>query len=98
MCTQGTIWLLGRKVLRSTSRITALVGAMQASVTYYLLSDNRRRMPSSAYLRAEMSEGPSNRHAGKQHFVHSASLSFEPIASQPRGTLPRFVTLASVMS
>ncbi|KAL6766866.1 SNRK1A [Auxenochlorella protothecoides x Auxenochlorella symbiontica] len=29
----------------------------KATVTYYLLADNRRRMPSSAYLREEMTEG-----------------------------------------
>lgn len=28
----------------------------QATVTYYLMADNRRRMPSSAYLRAELTE------------------------------------------
>ena len=40
---------------------------MQASVAYYLMSDNRRRMPSSAYLRAEMTEiidVTSSRHSG----------------------------------
>jgi hypothetical protein len=29
---------------------------LQASVAYYLMADNRRRMPSSAYLREEMTE------------------------------------------
>eukprot|EP00891_Asterochloris_glomerata_P001387 jgi/Astpho2/1387/Aster-06242 len=32
----------------------------KASVAYYLVSDNRRRMPSSAYLRAEMTEAWDN--------------------------------------
>lgn len=39
----------------------------KASVAYYLMSDNRRRMPSSAYLRAEMTETSdttTSRHAG----------------------------------
>lgn len=42
---------------------------VQASVAYYLMSDNRRRMPSSAYLRAEMTESndvTSSRHSGEQ--------------------------------
>jgi 5'-AMP-activated protein kinase catalytic alpha subunit len=30
----------------------------KATVTYYLLSDNRRRTPSSGYLSGEMQEGP----------------------------------------
>ena len=30
----------------------------KATVTYYLMMDNRRRMPSSGYLSAELSEGP----------------------------------------
>ncbi len=30
--------------------------ASQASVAYYLMADNRRRMPSSAYLKEEMTE------------------------------------------
>ena len=41
---------------------------LQASVAYYLMSDNRRRMPSSAYLRADMTEAgdvTSSRHPGK---------------------------------
>ena len=29
---------------------------LQASVAYYLMADNRRRMPSSAYLKEEMTE------------------------------------------
>ena len=29
---------------------------LQASVAYYLMADNRRRMPSSAYLNEEMTE------------------------------------------
>ena len=29
---------------------------MQATVAYFLMADNRRRMPSSAYLRAELTE------------------------------------------
>ena len=29
----------------------------KATVTYYLLCDNRRRLPSSGYLRSELSEG-----------------------------------------
>ncbi|KAL3150535.1 Serine/threonine-protein kinase SIK1 [Trebouxia sp. C0010 RCD-2024] len=39
----------------------------KASVAYYLMSDNRRRMPSSAYLRADMTEAgdvTSSRHPG----------------------------------
>lgn len=45
-----------------------MVASVQASVAYYLMSDNRRRMPSSAYLRAEMTETSdttTSRHAGK---------------------------------
>lgn len=34
----------------------ALDGIVQASVAYYLMADNRRRMPSSAYLKEEMTE------------------------------------------
>jgi len=30
----------------------------KATVTYYLMCDNRRRMPSSGYLRSELNEGP----------------------------------------
>lgn len=30
---------------------------VQATVAYYLMADNRRRMPSSAYLKEEMTEG-----------------------------------------
>jgi hypothetical protein len=32
-------------------------------VAYYLMSDNRRRMPSSAYLRAELTEAHTPPHA-----------------------------------
>lgn len=45
-----------------------MVVRLQASVAYYLMSDNRRRMPSSAYLRADMTEAgdvTSTRHPGK---------------------------------
>ena len=52
----------------STPKHEAGVG-VQASVAYYLMSDNRRRMPSSAYLRAEMTEASdvtSSRHSGKE--------------------------------
>lgn len=44
-----------------------MVLVVQASVAYYLMSDNRRRMPSSAYLRADMTEAgdvTSMRHPG----------------------------------
>ena len=33
-----------------------IVHGMQATVAYYLMADNRRRMDSSAYLRAELTE------------------------------------------
>ena len=46
--------------------------ALQASVAYYLVSDNRRRMPSSAYLRAEMTEAWDNM---MQHNAGGAALS-----------------------
>ncbi len=36
---------------------------LQATVAYYLMSDNRRRMPSSAYLRAELTEAHTPPHA-----------------------------------
>ena len=32
---------------------------MQATVAYYLIADNKRKMPSSAYLQAEMTEAHS---------------------------------------
>ena len=32
-------------------------------MAYYLMSDNRRRMPSDAYLRAELTEAHDPRHA-----------------------------------
>ena len=35
----------------------------QATVAYYLMSDNRRRMPSDAYLRAELTEAHDPGHA-----------------------------------
>lgn len=38
-------------------------GARQATVAYYLMQDNRRRMPSSAYLRAELSEASDAAHS-----------------------------------
>jgi len=37
--------------------------AAQATVAYYLMQDNRRRMPSSAYLRAELSEASDAAHS-----------------------------------
>jgi len=40
----------------------------KATVTYYLLCDNRRKMPSSGYLRSELSEGvvPQSAGAGRR--------------------------------
>lgn len=43
--------------------LSARHGAMQATVAYYLMQDNRRRMPSSAYLRAELSEASDAAHS-----------------------------------
>ncbi len=53
---------------------------VQATVAYYLMSDNRRRMPSDAYLRAELTEAHDPRHAfpsggappGRPHTVPGA--------------------------
>ena len=36
----------------------------KATVTYYLLCDNRRKLPSSGYLRSELSEGVAPQGAG----------------------------------
>ncbi len=60
----------------------------QASVAYYLMSDNRRRMPSDAYLRAELTEAHDPRHAypsGAPHFA----LRPIPTPSHPCSTASR---------
>lgn len=64
---------------RLTPRPTSPPPAPQASVAYYLMADNRRRMPSSAYLKEEMTEAtdvnlqyPSGEHAVHQHLVSNS--------------------------
>ena len=46
------------------------LGRMQATVAYFLMADNRRRMPSSAYLRAELTEA----HQAHQSYPPGAAL------------------------
>ena len=46
------------------------LGSMQATVAYFLMADNRRRMPSSAYLRAELTEA----HQAHQGYPPGAAL------------------------
>ena len=46
------------------------LGHLQATVAYFLMADNRRRMPSSAYLRAELTEA----HQAHQGYPPGAAL------------------------
>ena len=54
----------------------------QASVAYYLMADNRRRMPSSAYLKEEMTEA-NRRVAAVPLGCVAAPLALVPLAAPP---------------
>ena len=50
------LWSAALSLIISCKAERSTLGCMQATVAYFLMADNRRRMPSSAYLRAELTE------------------------------------------
>ena len=60
------------------------LGGMQATVAYFLMADNRRRMPSSAYLRAELTEA----HQAHQGYPPGAPLLCCPLCCAALACVP----------
>lgn len=65
-----TINSMRRAVQGSWEALKRYICGVQATVAYFLMADNRRRMPSSAYLRAELTEA----HQGHQGYPPGAPL------------------------
>ncbi|KAG2500353.1 hypothetical protein HYH03_001927 [Edaphochlamys debaryana] len=63
--------------------------ANKATVTYYLMSDNRRKMPSSGYLSADMAEGSTGAAmaAAGLHLSSGPTASVAPSSSTPQQRL-----------